>query len=331
MQTEQDNLNPAPYEALTPDAVLDALESIGLEPTGGLTALNSYENRVYQVAMEDGSFVITKFYRPNRWTDEAILEEHAFTQGLFDAELSVVPPMSINGDSVFQHLNFRFAVFRRQGGHPPNLENEDDLEVLARSLARLHAFGTTQPFAHRVTLNTKRFGQSSRDFLLQNDFIPLEMEEAYRSITEQLLERITPLMADSPVTPIHGDCHMGNILWRDDTPHFVDFDDCMSGPPIQDLWMLLSGERPNQTLQLNLILDAYRDFHDFDVSTLNLIEPLRTLRIMHHAAWIARRWQDPAFPIAFPTFDSVSYWSNHVLALREQLAMLDEPPLVYMS
>ena len=330
MHTDQDSLNPAPYDALTPDAVLDAMESIGWEPAGGLTALNSYENRVYQVALEDGSFVITKFYRPNRWTDEAILEEHAFTQGLFDAELSVVPPMRIDGVSVFQHLNFRFAVFLRQGGHPPNLENEDDLEVLARSIARLHAFGTTQPFAHRVTLNTERFGNSSRDFLLQNNFIPLEMEEAYRSITEQLLERITPLMADSPVTPIHGDCHMGNILWRNDTPHFVDFDDCMGGPPIQDLWMLLSGERPNQTLQLNLILDAYRDFHDFDESTLNLIEPLRTLRIMYHAAWIARRWQDPAFPLAFPTFDSVNYWSNHVLALREQLAMLDEPPLVYM-
>jgi Ser/Thr protein kinase RdoA (MazF antagonist) len=152
MHTDQDSLNPAPYDALTPDAVLDAMESIGLEPTGGLTALNSYENRVYQVALEDGSFVITKFYRPNRWTDEAILEEHAFTQGLFDAELSVVPPIRIDGVSVFQHLNFRFAVFLRQGGHPPNLENEDDLEVLARSIARLHAFGTTQPFAHRVTL-----------------------------------------------------------------------------------------------------------------------------------------------------------------------------------
>ena len=331
MHTAQDSLNPAPYDALTPDAVLDAMESIGLEPTGGLTALNSYENRVYQVALEDGSFVITKFYRPNRWTDEAIGEEHAFSWGLFDAELSVVPPMRIDGKSLFQHSTFRFAVFPRQGGHPPNLENESDLEVLARSIARLHAFGTTHPFAHRVTLNTERFGHSSRDFLLQNNFIPLEMEDAYRSITEQLLQRITPLMTDSPVTPIHGDCHMGNILWRDDTPHFVDFDDCMGGPPIQDLWMLLNGDRSNQTLQLNLILDAYRDFHDFDVSTLNLIEPLRTLRIMYHAAWIARRWQDPAFPIAFPTFDSVNYWSNHVLALREQLAMLDEPPLVYLN
>lgn len=331
MQTAQDSLDPAPYDALTPDAVLDAMESIGLEPTGGLTALNSYENRVYQIAMEDGSFVITKFYRPNRWTDEAILEEHGFTRGLFDAELSVVPPMRIDSTTLFQHLTFRFAVFPRQGGHPPNLENESDLEVLARSIARLHACGTTHPFAHRVTLNTERFGHSSRDYLLQNNFIPLEMEDAYRSITEQLLQRITPLMADSPVTPIHGDCHMGNILWRDDTPHFVDFDDCMGGPPIQDLWMLLNGDRSNQTLQLNLILDAYRDFHDFDVSTLNLIEPLRTLRIMYHAAWIARRWQDPAFPIAFPTFDSVNYWSNHVLALREQLAMLDEPPLVYLN
>lgn len=331
MQTDLLSTVPAPYEALTPDAVLDAMESIGMEPTGGLTALNSYENRVYQIALEDGSFVITKFYRPNRWSDAAITEEHTFTQGLFDAELSVVPPLRIDGTSVFHHRDFRFAVFPRQGGHPPNLENEDDLEVLARSIARLHAFGSSQPFEHRVNLNVERFGQNSRDFLLQNQFLPLEMEAAYSSITEQLLERITPLMADTALTPIHGDCHMGNILWRDGTPHFVDFDDCMSGPPIQDLWMLLSGERSNQTLQLNLILDAYGDFHDFDTASLNLIEPLRTLRIMYHAAWIARRWQDPAFPMAFPTFDSVNYWSNHVLALREQLALLEEPPLVYMA
>ena len=330
MQSSDPITNPAPYDALTPDAVLDAMETIHLEPTGGLTALNSYENRVYQVALEDGSFVITKFYRPERWSDAAIIEEHDFTQGLFDAELSVVPPMQIDGSSVFHHLGFRFAVFARQGGHPPNLENEDDLEVLARSIARLHAYGNSRPFQHRVTLSVDRFGYQSRDFLLQNQFIPLEMEEAYRSVTEQLLKRIAPLMSNTPASAIHGDCHMGNILWRDDTPHFVDFDDCMSGPPIQDLWMLLSGERDNQTLQLNLILDAYRDFHDFDLSTLQLIEPLRTLRIMYHVAWIARRWQDPAFPLAFPTFDSVNYWSNHVLALREQLAMLDEPPLMYM-
>ena len=330
MKTTNFAVDPAPYDALTPDTVLDAMEAIGLEPTGGLTALNSYENRVYQIALEDGSFVITKFYRPNRWSEDAIVEEHQFTQGLFDAELSVVPPLRRNGISVFEHLGFRFAVFPRQGGHPPNLENEDDLEVLARSIARMHALGVSRPFNHRVTLSAERLGNSSQTFLLDNQFIPIEMEDAYRSITEQLLARISPLMAHVTLTPIHGDCHMGNILWRDSTPHFVDFDDCMSGPPIQDLWMLLSGERPSQTLQLSIILDAYQEFHDFDVSSLQLIEPLRTLRIMYHAAWIGRRWQDPAFPMAFPTFDSANYWSSHVLALREQLAMLDEPPLTYM-
>jgi Ser/Thr protein kinase RdoA (MazF antagonist) len=319
-----------PYAGLTPDTVLDAMESAGLDPTGGLNALNSYENRVYQLSLEDGSFVIAKFYRPGRWSDEAIAEEHEFTQSLFDAELSVVPPINIDGSTLFQYQGFRFALFPRQGGHPPNLENEDDLEVLARSIGRLHACGSTQPFLHRPSLTVDRLGWESREFLLQNQFLPPEMTEAYDSITQQLLTRIEPLMQNLTLAPIHGDCHMGNILWRDDTPHFVDFDDCMKGPPIQDLWMLLSGERPNQTLQLNLILDAYQDFHDFDVATLILIEPLRTLRIMHHAAWIARRWQDPAFPLAFPTFESVNYWSNHVLALREQLAMLDEPPLVYM-
>ena len=207
------------------------------------------------------------------------------------------------------------------------MENEDDLEVLARAIARLHAFGASQPFQHRVSLTAERLGVESRDFLLKNNFLPVEMEEAYRSITEQLMERITPLMHQTPMASIHGDCHMGNILWRDDIPHFVDFDDCMTGPPIQDLWMLLNGERADRTLQLSLILDAYQEFYDFDTSTLVLIEPLRTLRIMHHAAWIARRWQDPAFP----TFDTVNYWSNHVLALREQLAVLDEPPLTYLG
>lgn len=331
MQHENSNPSQAPYDLLTPDAVLDAMESVGFEPTGGLTALNSYENRVYQVALENGSFVITKFYRPNRWSDSAILEEHRFTQGLFDAELSVVPPIQLDDTSVFQHLGYRFAVFARKGGHPPNLENEDDLEVLARAIARLHAFGASQPFQHRVSLTAERLGVESRDFLLKNNFLPVEMEEAYRSITEQLMERITPLMHQTPMASIHGDCHMGNILWRDDIPHFVDFDDCMTGPPIQDLWMLLNGERADRTLQLSLILDAYQEFYDFDTSTLVLIEPLRTLRIMHHAAWIARRWQDPAFPMAFPTFDTVNYWSNHVLALREQLAVLDEPPLTYLG
>jgi Ser/Thr protein kinase RdoA (MazF antagonist) len=326
---------PAPYESLTPDTILDALESVGLEPSGSLLALNSYENRVYQAGLEDQSFIVVKFYRPERWSDSAIAEEHQFTQTLFDEELSVVTPVALTTtaagrQTVFQHGGFRFAVFARQGGHPPNLENLDDLEVLSRTIARMHAVGARQPFEHRPQINVQRFGHDSRNFLLENNFLPPEMEAAYATVSEHLLQRIEPLMINVPNVRIHGDCHMGNILWRDDVPHFVDFDDCMMGPPIQDLWMLLSGERYDQTGQLATVLDAYNDFFSFDVATLGLIEPLRTLRIMHHAAWIARRWHDPAFPPAFPTFDSVNYWSKHVLELREQLALLDEPPLTYM-
>ena len=320
-----------PYAGLSPDLILDALESVGLTPTGGLLALNSYENRVYQIELEGGEFCIGKFYRPNRWTDAAILEEHAFSFELAEAEISVVAPMIINTETLLSYQDYRFALFARQGGHPPNLENLDDLEVLARTIARLHAVGSTKPFEHREQLSCARLGHASRDFLLSSGFIPPDIEAAYASTTEHLLAAIDPLFHnDQNNLRIHGDCHMGNVLWRNDTPHFVDFDDCVTGPPIQDLWMLLSGDRADQTAQLATILDAYNQFFEFNTETLRLIEPLRTLRIIHHAAWIGRRWRDPAFPIAFPTFDSIRFWSDHLLSLREQQALLEEPPLTYL-
>ena len=319
-----------PYDTLSPDKILDALESIDLLPSGGLLALNSYENRVYQIEMENGEFLVGKFYRPGRWADEAIIEEHTFTLELADAEISVVTPIAIDDQTLFEFDDFRFALFPRQGGHPPNLENEDDLEVLARTVARMHARGGTKPFEHRSTLSVQSMGHDSRDYLLASEFIPDDIRSAYATTTEHLLARISALFDDCPSQRIHGDCHMGNVLWREDTPHFVDFDDCIMGPPIQDLWMLLSGERADQTYQLSLILDAYQEFYEFDTSTLQLIEPLRTLRIMHHAAWIGRRWSDPAFPLAFPFFESARYWSEHLLNLREQQALLDEPPLTYL-
>ncbi len=319
-----------PYAHLTPTMILDAIESIGLYPSGGLLALNSYENRVYQIEMDDGTFLVGKFYRPERWTNAAILEEHAFTLELEQAEISVVTPISINEQTLFNHEDFRFSLFRRQGGHPPNLENEDDLEVLARTIGRMHALGRVHSFQHRRGLDVDTMGRASREFLLASPFIPPDIYQAYESTTEHLIDRIAPLFNDLPVQRIHGDCHMGNVLWRDNTPHFVDFDDCVTGPAIQDLWMLLSGERAEQTYQLGIILDAYQEFCEFEVATINLIEPLRTLRIMHHAAWIGRRWQDPAFPLAFPFFEDVRYWSEHLLSLREQMAILDDPPLTYM-
>lgn len=319
-----------PYENLSPDKILDAVESVGLLPSGGLLALNSYENRVYQIEMEDGHFLVGKFYRPERWSDEAILEEHAYCAELAEAEISVVTPISIEGQSLFTFEEFRFALFPRQGGHPPNLENEDDLEVLARTIARIHARGGVKPFTHRNTLSVERLAIESREYLLSSGYIPDDVSAAYDSTTAHLIERITPLFEDAPAQRIHGDCHMGNVLWRADTPHFVDFDDCVMGPPIQDLWMLLSGDRADQTYQLSVILDAYQEFYEFDTRSLTLIEPLRTLRILHHVAWIGRRWADPAFPLAFPHFTTARYWSEHLLSLREQMALLEEPPLSYL-
>ena len=288
------------------------------------------KNRVYQFELEDGEFVVAKFYRPQRWSSEAILEEHAFSRELVEQDLSVVAPLDRDGTSLFEFEGYQFAVYPRQGGHPPNLENVTDLEVLARAIARIHAVGAVHDFQHRVALTSQRMGHDSRDYLLQQSFIPDDVIPAYDSVTQDLLALIDQRMSNVPMQRIHGDCHMGNVLWRDQTPHFVDFDDCMMGPPIQDLWMLLSGDRAEQTQQLSIILDAYIPFCDFAVETLALIEVLRTLRIMYHASWIARRWQDPAFPAAFTWFDSPRYWSEHLLSLREQQALLSEPPLVYL-
>ena len=319
-----------PYADLSPAVILDALESVGFAPSGGLLELNSYENRVFQLELEDATFVVGKFYRPHRWNDEQIREEHGFTRELADAEVPVVAPLARGGDTLFRHAGYRFAIYPRQGGHSPNLENEENLRVLSRTIGRIHAVGSVRRFAHRGDLSVDQLGTGSRAFLLEHGFLPPDVEEAYATITELLLHRLGQDMARfrrGNEGRIHGDCHMGNLLWRGDTPHFVDFDDCRNGPAVQDLWMLLSGERDERERQLQVILEAYETFQRFDVSSLALIEPLRTLRIMHHAAWIARRWHDPAFPRAFPTFDSSRYWSEHVLTLREQLAALDEPPL----
>jgi Ser/Thr protein kinase RdoA (MazF antagonist) len=323
-----ENTDATPYAGFTPDLILDALEAVGFACTGSLLELNSYENRVYQLELEDDSFVVGKFYRPERWSNEQILEEHQFTQELIDQELSAVGPLVRDGTTLFEHQGFRFAVFPRQGGHTPNIEIEADLKVLSRTLGRIHSIGSISPFSTRRTLSVELLGIDSREFLLDNQFITQELEPAYSSITEHLLERLTQSFENTVQwRRIHGDCHLGNILWRNDLPHFVDFDDCVNGPPIQDLWMLLSGDREEREAQIGMILDAYEQFASFDLSSLRLIEPLRTLRIMHHAAWIARRWNDPAFPRAFPWFNTERYWSEHILSLREQQAALEEPTL----
>ena len=320
-----------PYEKLTPDLVLDAVEACGFLSDARILALNSYENRVYQVGIEGSSPLIAKFYRPDRWTDAQIIEEHEFTQALKDLEISVVPPMiNTEGKTLHEYQGFRFSLYLRQGGHAPNLDDFDALLSLGRTLGRIHALGKARLFTHRPSLNLQTFARDSYDFLLANDFIPPALLIAYKTLGADLISRCETIFARVKYTPIrlHGDCHPGNILWRDDLPHFVDFDDARNGPATQDLWMLLSGEREQQTAQLSEVLEGYQEFCDFDFAELPLIEALRTLRIMHYSAWLARRWNDPAFPRHFPWFNTERYWAEHILELREQLAALQEPPLV---
>lgn len=320
-----------PFNNLTPDLVLTAVESLGYASDARIYPLNSYENRVYQVGLEGKNKqpLIAKFYRPERWSDEQILEEHAFSAELVELEVPVVPPIVLDGQTLFHYQGFRFALYERRGGHAPELDNDDTLFTLGQYLGRVHALGKTRHFTHRATLSVQRMGDESRELLLTHNFIPASLRPAYTTITEQLLTKIRQEFSRTPFTNIrlHGDCHPGNILWRDDKPNFVDLDDACNGPAIQDLWMLLSGERPRRLVQLGNVIEGYEMFCEFQPRELNLIESLRTLRLMHYAAWLARRWHDPAFPHHFPWFNTERYWSEHILELREQLFALNEPAL----
>jgi len=318
------------FSSLTPDCVLNALESVGLHCDGHLLALNSYENRVYQVGIEDEAPLVAKFYRPARWTDAAILEEHGFVQELVEREIPVVPALKIDGKSLHSFADFRFSVFPKHGGRAPELENRDTLEWLGRFMGRIHAVGALKTYQHRPTLNIDTFGTEPRDFLLANGFIPNDIEPAYRSVVQQALDGVKysfDRAGDVKLLRLHGDCHAGNVLWTDDGPHFVDFDDSRMGVAVQDLWMLLSGEREDRVRQMGDVLAGYEDFCEFDARELHLIEALRTLRLIHYSAWLARRWDDHAFKQAFPWFNTQIYWQNRILELREQIALMDEPPL----
>jgi len=318
-----------PYAALTPEVILDAVETFGVRCTGALQPLNSYENRVYRVTTEERALLAAKFYRPQRWSDAAIREEHAFALELAAQEIPVVAPLARDGETLFTHAGFRFALFPWQPGRVSELNSREEREVLGRYLGRLHRVGRARRFQHRPALTVQSFGRESADFLLANDFLPDYLRESYRTLTDQLLDLITArIEAIMPLTlRLHGDCHLSNLLWTDGAPHLVDLDDCRTGPAVQDLWMLLSGSHAEREQQLGQVLTGYSQFMEFDPSELSLIEPLRTLRLMHYAAWLARRWDDPAFPMNFPWFNTQRYWEEHLQHLREQLAALDEPAL----
>jgi Ser/Thr protein kinase RdoA (MazF antagonist) len=321
---------PLPYENLTPDCVLDAVETCGYRCDGRVLALNSYENRVYMVYLEEGAPLVTKFYRPERWPDAAILEEHEFALELVEREIPVVAPLACNGRTLMEHAGYRFVLYPRRPGRSPELENRDTLKWLGRFIGRIHSVGALKPFVHRPLLDIESFGHEPSRFVLDNDFVPPDLRDAYRSVAADVLERVSRCYARTGGVKnirLHGDCHAGNILWTEEGPHFVDLDDARTGPAVQDLWMCLSGERRAMEEQLDALMTGYREFCDFDPAELGLIEALRTLRMVHYAGWLARRWSDPAFPANFPFFNTQRYWQDQILSLREQAALLDEPPL----
>jgi len=322
--------NDAPYSDLSPETVLDAVEALGVHCDGRVLALNSYENRVYQVGIEGADPWIAKFYRPKRWSDAAILEEHAFALELAAQEIPVVAPLLPSGRSLHVHHEFRYAVFPRRGGRWPELGVRDDREWVGRFLGRIHAVGRAAAFRARGSLDVQQLGREARDYVLDGDWMPDYLATKYAEITDELLVEIEA-RADgwggARLGRILGDCHRGNILWTDSGPHFVDLDDAVSGPAIQDLWMLLSGDSQEMRSELTDLLKGYEQFAVFDRTEIALIEPLRALRMIHYCAWLARRWHDPAFPRAFPWFAEPRYWEQHYRALQDQLAAVTAPPL----
>ena len=342
-----------PFEALTPEVVMDALDASGLQLDGRLMTLSSYENRVYMAYTDDGAAVVAKFYRPERWSDAQILEEHAFAHDLLTAEIPLAAPMHFEGGTLLHHAGFRYSISPRMGGRRPELDDLDTLEWIGRFLARIHCVGAVKPFATRPALNLETFAQEPRDWLLAHQMIPLDVQSQWQRVVENAIQLIaayavltsaislnapenasesTQLGQPIAAIRLHGDCHPGNVLWTPADlpgggPHFVDLDDARSGPAVQDLWMLLAGDRRQRTQQLSAVIDGYEQFRPFDRRELALIEPLRTLRLIHYSAWLARRWDDPAFPIAFPHFGSSDYWQGQVAMLQEQVEQMQESPL----
>jgi len=322
------------FNDLHPDQILTTIEDLGFRCDGRFLTLNSYENRVYHIGQEDAEPIVAKFYRPGRWSDAAILEEHSFSQELADTDIPVVAPISRNGTTLHHSGNFRLSISPCRGGRAPDLDDERLLRQVGRLIARIHLVGESDEFSHRPRFNIDSFGHQSCQFLFDNEFIPAELEDTYDGICDHLFTNIDACYeraGHSKELRLHGDFHPGNVLVAGEQLHIVDLDDARTGPSIQDLWMFLSGDRQEQTPQLAIILEGYLEFRDFDARELHLIEALRTLRIMHYAAWIARRWDDPAFKTAFPWFDTHRYWDEHILCLREQAALMEEQPLEWQA
>lgn len=326
MVTNRLSVNETPYEKLDPHSILLAIESMGFQCTGQLFALNSYENRVYQVGIEGAEPLIAKFYRPERWSDEAILEEHQFAAELVENEIPVIAPIIIKDKTLHFYQDFRFALFKRLSGRPLELDNLEHLEWMGRFIGRIHAVGACKSFKHRIRLDAESYGYQPYRYLVQQHFIPEYLKENYCSTVESALQKVEQcfqLVGPIPSIRLHGDCHAGNVLWNITGPQIVDLDDCLMGPAIQDIWMLLSGDAHQVKIQLNRILDGYSEFYDFNPREIHLIEALRTLRMIHYSAWLAKRWQDPAFPLNFPWFNTPRYWQDQLQNLNEQLDLLE--------
>lgn len=317
-----------PYSRLDPNLILSAIESAGYVCSGSLTALNSYKNRVYQVGLENEAVpIIVKFYRPARWSFDAIREEHQFSLELLDLEIPVVAPLiATNGETLHEYEGYLFAAFPRKGGHALELDNMEQLEWMGRIIGRMHAVGECKDFTYRATLDVASAEVAFR-YLIEHDFVTPQYKDKYKEVVTQLLEKIQQRFSDVGKVKkirLHGDCHAGNILWNVNGPQIVDLDDCMMGPAMQDLWMMLSGNREQTEIQLNTILDGYCEFYDYNPREIHLIEALRSLRMINYSAWLAKRWEDPAFPLSFPWFKTENYWADQIINLSEQILLLTD-------
>lgn len=314
------------FSGLSPDLILDAIESTSIRVESGLLALNSYENRVYQFIGDENKRYVVKFYRPQRWSKEQLLEEHSFALELQSHDIPLVAPSTFDGQTLLEYQGFNFAIYPSVGGREFEVDNLDQLEWMGRFIGRIHRVSASGVFSHRPALNIESHLLEPQQTLKQSELIPAHLHLPFFTILDQVVDLTKNAFSATKVIRLHGDCHPGNILWRDG-PSFVDLDDCRMGPAMQDLWMMLSGDRAQCLLQLDVMLEAYQEFCDFDKTELKLIEPLRAMRMVHYMAWLCRRWQDPAFPQAFPWFAEDKYWENQILALKEQFSALQEPAL----